>query len=140
MPFPEAFKQKELDQADECGICTEPCPPGGYLEVHSATSLHLVLDENNPTKYVVTDPPPGHDILKGRKLSLRVYPEGKTDRGDAVCLCPVCHDEIHRIALAEAKLLDKKFKGKIAPPKILHEATIHFATRKRPIVYDEVNY
>lgn len=138
MPFPESLRQRETEKATKCAICLEPAPEDAYLEAHSITSLHLVLDKDSGgNRYIVTDPPTGHEILRGRTISAKAYLNGQKDH-DAVCICAECHDEIHRIALAEARL-DKNFRGKSPSPKILEEVTLFFIKRGKPLVYENIN-
>lgn len=127
MPYPESIRQQEISKADSCAICREKLPKDAYIEVHSATSLHLVRDEETG-KYCVTDPPVGHEKLKGKLINWNVLRGRKTD---GVCLCPVCHDEIHRIAREEARR--NGFSGNAPPPEVLEEVTLYFAQRGRPI-------
>ncbi len=139
MPFPEHVRRKEIDLATHCAICRDPFPQGAYVEVHSATSLHLVsILELNQRKFLVTDPPAGHEKLKGKALNSKVYSQGEISNSDAICLCPACHDEIHRIALLEARR-DQNFVGKAPPPQLLEEITLFFVGRGKPIVYDSAD-
>lgn len=139
MPFPEKIRIREVEAAYECEICREPIGNDGYVEVHSITSLHLVKSENNKsTKYLVTDTPKGHESLKGKKIEIGIHEEGLVRGSDAVCLCPVCHDEIKRIALAESRRTNPNFSGNTPPPAILKEVTTFFVKRGRPIANYEV--
>ncbi len=141
MPFPESIRRKEVAKAKACAGCKEPFPPGAYIEAHSATSLHLVLDKKSKERrYIVTDPPRGHEILRGRTLNAKIFSFGQTKDNDAFCLCPVCHDEIKRIALNELGSRNPEFKKYTLPPALSEEVTIFFVKRGRPMVYDQVNY
>lgn len=135
MAFSENIRRKEIERANSCEICNDPFRPDSYIEVHSVTSLHL---ERRGNKYLVTDPTKGHEFLKGRLVDLNIYKPGEEKLSDGVCLCPVCHDEIKRIALAESRYRNHDFKGNAPSPKVLEEVTMFFVDRKRPIVYDYI--
>lgn len=132
-PFPERIRRREIENALECEICREQVNEETYLEVHSVTSLHLVMnkDAKNP-RYIVTDPPVGHEYLKGKDVNPDVYKEGRERGSDAVCLCLTCHQEIHRFALKLSKKVG--FKGKNPPPQILEEVTRYFINKGQQIM------
>jgi hypothetical protein len=134
MAFSEQIRNQEAGEKFKCEVCGEPL---AYFELHSATSLHLVLTEvDGEKKYLVTDPPQGHEQLRGKVLSVKIFSDGEKNH-DGFCLCPVCHDELHRIALSEAQF-DPDFKGNSPPPQLLLEVTLYFIARKKPIVYEGV--
>jgi hypothetical protein len=134
MPFPERIRQIEIEKSTNCGVCDNPFAPNEVVEVHSITSLHLVYKDG---KYVVTDPTAGHEALRGKAISSGVYSPEETKDSDGICLCGQCHDEIHRIALAEARL-DQNFIGNAPSPKMLEDVTLFFVNRKKPIIYENV--
>lgn len=139
MPFPESIRRKEIERAVGCAVCKDPFPPGAYIEMHSATSLHLVLDKKSiDLRYIVTDPPLGHEILRGKSISAKVFKLGDTRKHDGFCLCPVCHDELKRVALAEARHRNPNFKGNAPPPQVIEEVTLTMIKRGRPIVYQNL--
>ena len=134
MPFPERIRRTEIEKTEKCAVCLEPAPRGEVLEVHSATSLHLELNEvKGELRYVVTSTHKGHEQLKGKALNIGVYqPDGKPEKNDAFCLCVDCHQEVHRVALAKTRLQDKD--AKIASPKILMDATFFYVQIGRPLL------
>lgn len=134
MPFPERIRQIELDKATSCSVCNDPFLPDDEIEVHSVTSLHLV---HKGGRYIVTDPPTGHEAIKGKTLALHAYSPEEPKESDGICLHLRCHQEIHRIALTQAKLDDPKFSGNTPPPKLLEEVTLFFVNRKRRVVYED---
>lgn len=136
MAFPERVRRREIEKAAGCAVCKDPFPPGAYIEMHSATSLHLVRDKKSiQPRFIVTDPPLGHETLRGKSINARVFKMGDTRQHDGFCLCPVCHDELKRVALAEARLRNPKFKGNAPPPEVIEEVTLTMIKRGRPIVY-----
>ncbi len=143
MAFLESIRKQEVAKAERCATCRDPFPDDAYIEVHSATSLHLVLDKNSDTKYKVTNTPMGFKRLRGKTISSKAFfyedEDGERKQNDAFCLCIICHDEIKRISLAEARLRNPKFKGNTPPPGILEEVTLFFVNRGRPMVHDIVN-
>lgn len=140
MGFPESVRRKEIEKADGCAVCREPFPPDAYVELHSATGLHLVLDKkSNQTRFIVTDPPLGHKALKGKSLSARVFKMGDTREHDGFCVCPECHDHLKLSALEEARQRDPKFKGNVPPPQINEEVTLAMVKRGKPMVYHKIN-
>lgn len=139
MAFSERIRKLEIEKADGCAVCREPFPPGAYIEVHSATSLHLVLDKKSKDRrYIVTDPPLGHKILRGKSISARVFALWETKDNDAFCLCPVCHDELKRSSLAESKRRITDFSKNAPPPAILEEVTLFNIERRRRMVIDVI--
>lgn len=134
MPFPERVRQLEIERSENCGVCDKLFLPDDEIEVHSVTSLHLVHKDG---RYIVTDPPTGHEALRGRSLSPNAYSPEETKDSDGVCLCVTCHQEIHRIALTQAKLDDPEFSGNTPSPKLLEEITLFFVNRKRRVVYED---
>lgn len=139
MPFPERIRRHEVHKATTCGICHDALPREAYVEAHSFTSLHLVRKgDGRDNKYMVTDPPLDQDHLRGMYVNGDDYGLDGSQETDAVCLCPECHNEIHRIALAEARL-DASFKGINPPPELLSEVTRFFMDRGSRMTYENVN-
>lgn len=95
-------------------------------EVHSATGLHLVLEEaENPHRYVyrVTDPPQKYLFMKDKVLETSEFGLGKRYKGDAVVVCKKCHTNINALALELCRKRIPGFKGNTPLPRILYEAT-----------------
>ena len=134
MPFPERLRRTEIEKKQVCEICQNEDIHTDNLEIHSATSLHLVLaDVNGKQKYLITSTHKGHENLRGKTISTAIYmPNGEPRESDAFCLCVDCHQEVHRIALERARKTDKN--AKIAPPKILAEVTHFYIDVGRPIL------
>ncbi len=89
---------------------------------HSATGLHLV---GGPITFLVTDPPPGFESLKGKRLNGKLFLVGQYGYpDDAFFLCPDCHNEIHVEALAETKRQNPGYKGGNASPAVLENVTM----------------
>jgi hypothetical protein len=131
-PFPEAIRQKEVAKTEFCEICGEFLPADGYSEIHSATGLHLVVvNKGKGACYEITDPPSNLETLKGERVGLYIYPYKSGQISDGVKLCFACHEEIHRVALLEAKRLNPGFTGNSAPPLVLKDVTLFFLKRKR---------
>lgn len=135
MAFSERIRRIEIVKSSNCGVCNNPFNQDSEIEVHSITSLHLVYKD---ARYVVTDPPVGHEAIKGKTLASHAYSPEEIKDSDGVCLCVTCHQEIHRIALNQAKLDDSEFAGSTPPPKLLEVVTLFFVSRKRPIVYEDI--
>lgn len=140
MGFPESVRRKEIEKAAGCAVCKEAFPPDAYIELHSATSLHLVLDKKSKKpRFKVTDPPLGHKALKGKAISINAFKMGDIRQHDGFCLCPVCHDELKLSALEEARQRDPNFKGNVPPPQVIEEVTLAMIKRGRRMVYHKVN-
>lgn len=135
MPFPERIRRIESEKTNNCGVCNDPFLPKDEVEVHSITSLHLVYKNG---RYVVTDPPTGHEAIRGKTLAPHAYSPEEIKESDGIPLHVRCHQEIHRIALIQAKLDNTEFTGSTPPPKLLEEITLFYMNRKRPIVYENV--
>lgn len=140
MPFPEGLRRAEVEKTQKCEICQNEDIHKDNLEIHSATSLHLVLTEvNGEQKYLITSTHKGHENIKGKTISTGVYqPNGKPEENDAFCLCVDCHQEVHRVALEKTRISDKK--AKIASPKILSEVTHFYISVGRPILDKNQGY
>lgn len=136
MPFPERIRRIESEKATNCGVCDDPFLPNDEIELHSITSLHLVHKNG---RYIVTDPPTGHEAIRGKTLALHAYSPKEIKECDGIPLHKKCHQEIHRITLIQAKLDDSNFSGNTPTPKLLEEITLFYMNRKRPIVYENID-
>lgn len=132
MPFDVAVADAALMNAkyrcEACGTSwsdLESSFGDSPIDVHSATSLHLVLKNG---LYRVTSTPAGYEILKGRSLRPEKFLiSGLPNReNDAFCLCNRCHREVHRIALALTKRRLPWHKGRNSLPHILESVTLSF--------------
>lgn len=140
MGFPERIRRREIEKAAGCAVCRQPFLPDSYIELHSATGLHLVLDEDSDqTRFIVTDPPQGHQYLKGRSISAKAYKMGDRRRHDGFCVCPECHDGLKLKALDEARRRDPKFRGNVPPPQVMEDVTLEMVKRGKPIVFHKTN-
>ncbi|KKQ92644.1 MAG: hypothetical protein UU16_C0037G0005 [Candidatus Woesebacteria bacterium GW2011_GWA2_40_7] len=123
MPFPERVCREEKLATFSCAACDKKFSSPDEGELHSKTGLHLVREENSKKpRYRVTHASGGHSILKGKTISRSSVIGYENGKNDSVCLCKDCHKEIHRLALAEAKLKGN-FPGNATPPQILEEVT-----------------
>ncbi len=90
--------------------------------VHSANGFHMI---DGPQSYLITDPSPGFENLKGKRLHGKLFLVGQfgfTD--DAFHLCPTCHRDIHSAALLETKINISGYKGRYSAPAILERVTL----------------
>ncbi len=97
------------------------------IDVHSATSLHLVRIPNTDY-FEVTSHPAGIKLLKGRPVNQRnflFYEEFGGD-DDGFCLCNRCHKMVHVIAESESrkKIRNKDLRNAI--PSVLDEVTVKY--------------
>lgn len=126
MAFSEKVVTRALLRARwVCEACGKPIRLRSEAEMHSANTLHLDLDPGDQYRYIVTSPPPNHEVMRGKTLPVfgfRVYALGRPD--DAFCLCLSCHDLVHMLA-------DSRMPGgRNAIPNVLEDVTIRFvATR-----------
>lgn len=135
MPFPERIRHKEKLAAFKCAACDKKFNSPDEGELHSKTGLHLVKNRKSKKQgYKVTNTPEGHSTLRGKTISRSSFIGHKDRDNDGVCLCKDCHIEVHRLALAEAKIRGD-FPGNATPPRILEEITQDFIERKRGTSY-----
>lgn len=103
------------------------------LYMHSASSLHLVLDIKKQM-YKATSVPPALRVLQGRYFrpeSFRVYLEFDRRADDGFSLCHKCHRAIHKIARAWTRGLlrvgqDDALEYKNDAPNILEYVTVMY--------------
>ena len=135
MAFPSRIIVELKKQVWHCEICHQY---SAYLEGHSASGLHIVAKKvGSKTIYQVYDTTLGHKGLEGRTVSekmakLYIIVEGRDS--DCLMVCPECHDELNRVALAEARLQDPDFEGNTPPVAILFGVTLTMYLRGKSMV------
>lgn len=137
MAFPDKVLGRLKEHIWHCEICGQYSE---YLEGHSASGLHIIAEKNcDQFEFRVYDTSQGHKALKRRSaISERMAKEFIIVAGrnsDCLMVCPSCHDEIARIALAQAKLEDPKFKGRAAPPALIFRVTRDMRNRGKSLTY-----
>ncbi len=137
MAFPANLTEKMRELVWYCEVCGDYSQ---YLEGHSSSGLHLTLGlENGRINCQVYDACDGHKTLTRRRSVSQemarefIFMNGRLS--DCVMCCPVCHDELKRIALAQAKLEDPKLEGQTPPPAVMFRVTRDMVIRGRPLVF-----
>jgi len=138
MAFPSNMLSEMRELIWYCEVCGDYSE---YLEGHSSSGLHLSVEvENGQINCRVYDACEGHQTLKRRKsLSPEIaeefiFMDGRLN--DCVMCCPVCHDELKRIALTQAKYEDPSFSGRVPPPSVMFRVTRDMVIRGRRLVCD----
>lgn len=141
MAFPASLIKEMRKSIWHCEVCHDYSE---YLEGHSSSGLHITAqkDEEGFLSYRVYDACNGHSSLTRRNHISQEMAEHfifMDDRlSDCILCCPVCHDELKRIALEQARLEDPNFKGRVPPPEIMYRVTRDMVARGKRLVY-EVN-
>ncbi len=102
-------------------------PKDSPIDLHSATSLHLIRIPET-VFFEVTSQPAGLVTMKNRPIkaeSFLFYKEfGRDD--DGFCLCNKCHRMVHYIAEIESRKRIKNKNLKNAIPSVLDEVTVMY--------------
>lgn len=138
MAFPANLLEKMRELIWYCEVCGQYSE---YLEGHSSSGLHLTVElENGQVNYRVYDACEGHKTLTRRKTVTKkmaeefIFMDGRLS--DCIMCCPECHDELKRIALAQAKYEGPNFEGRVPPPSVMFRVTRDMVARGRPLVFD----
>lgn len=138
MAFPASLLKEMRRNIWYCEVCHDYSE---YLEGHSSSGLHITaqIDEDDTVRYRVYDACNGHKSLTERTNISKEMAEHfifMDDRlTDCILCCPVCHDELKRIALEQARLEIPGFKGQVPPPEIMYRVTRDMVARGKPLVY-----
>lgn len=128
MPYTQAITRDLRKISTVCYCCPTLFKEGEYKAIHSATGLHLVLEEaDKPPRYVyrVTDPPEAYAFMMNSRLEVNEFAFGFRYFADAVCVCNSCHIAIHALALDLCRDSIPDFAGNTPTPRLLVEATFN---------------
>lgn len=137
MPFPfPVLIHAALRARYRCEVCrrdvseVEESQTTASFEIHSLTSLHLVVVRESRNLCIVTDPPSRFEVLRGRLLPIRMFKIFQYRRlDDGFCLCHKCHRKIHQVALKETKRKVPDFTGRNAIPTVLEMVSLYYIQR-----------
>lgn len=102
-------------------------PKDSPIDLHSATSLHLIRVPDT-VYFEVTSHPKGMKLMKGKLLRQDAFLFYKEFGGDddGFCLCNKCHRIVHAIAESESRKKIKNKNLKNAIPSVLDEVTVRY--------------
>ncbi len=136
MPYPANIVKDLQTVSKFCFCCGRKFQVDEYKAVHSATGLHLVLEEGEGGvryQYRVTDPPGAYRIMRDRIVDVNEYAFKFRYFADAVCVCNGCHKGVHKLALELCRSTIPGFSGNTPTPRLLVEATFNYRYYSKPL-------